>query len=132
MYVLFSAIAANFVAISAAMCFASNRHPAHKWRLANFGLLPQQNSNSKTRNCPILIIRELISMENKTLLAYLSALERIKEDQIFFPVIMETSDSKWHQAPAVKKLRSAFQPYYVSEVSYKEGINEIVNKWKLF
>ena len=64
--------------------------------------------------------------------ACLSALERIKEDEIFFLVIMETSDSKWHQAPAVKKSRSAFQPYYVSKASYKEAINEIVNKWKPF
>ena len=37
-----------------------------------------------------------------------------------------------YQAAAVKKLRSAFEPYYVSEMSHNEGTNEIVNKWKLF
>ena len=86
----------------------------------------------KPDNRPILVIRELNRMDDETLLECLRALEGVKEKKILFPVILETSDSKWDMVPAVKKSRSSFSLYYIAEMTYDEGLTEIVHRLKLF
>ena len=66
-------------------------------------MLPEQVGRNKTRNRPILLIREINNMDDGTLLSCLSALETAKENLILFPIIMETSDSKWDATAPVKK-----------------------------
>ena len=87
---------------------------------------------TKPENRPILVIRELNRMDNETLLECLSALEKVKQKKILFPVILETSDSKWDMVPAAKKSRSSFSLYYIAEMTYDEGLTEIVHRLKLF
>ena len=87
---------------------------------------------TKPENRPILVIRELNRMDDETLLECLSALEKVKQKKILFPVILETSDSKWDMVPAVKKSRSSFSLYYIAEMTYGEGLTEIVHRLKLF
>lgn len=42
------------------------------------------------------------------------------------------SDSKWDTTSAVKKSQSSFKRYYISDMSYNEGLIEVVDKLKLF
>ena len=64
---------------------------------------------------PILIVWELINLDNKTLSGCLRSMEKTKEGYMLFPVILETSDNQWFNAPAVKKCRASFEPYYVRD-----------------
>ena len=57
---------------------------------------------------PILIFRELINLDYKTLSGCLRSMEKIKEGYMLFPVILETSDNLWFKVPAVKKSRASF------------------------
>ena len=86
----------------------------------------------KPENRPILLIREINNLDNDTLLSCLSALETAKENLIMFPIIMETSDSTWDAVAAVKNSRSSFTRYYMQEMSYYEGLTEVVYRLKLF
>ena len=86
----------------------------------------------KPENRPILVIRELNRMDDETLLECLSALEKVKQKKILFPVILETSDSKWDMVPAVKKSCFSFSMYYIAEMTYNEGLTEIVHRLKFF
>ena len=86
----------------------------------------------KPDNRPILLIREFNKMDDSTLLSCLETLEKAKERHILFPIILETSDSKWDNTSAVKKSRLSFDLYYMSEMTYSEGLAEVVNRLKQF
>ena len=47
---------------------------------------------------PIMIIREVLNLSNASLYDCFHAME----GGILFPIIFETSDNLWYQAPAVK------------------------------
>ena len=49
-----------------------------------------------------------------------------------FPIILETSDSKWDTTSAVKKSLSSLKRYYIPEMTSDEGLTEVVNRLKLF
>ena len=75
---------------------------------------------------PILIIKEIVNMDHQCLQECMRSLEQAKEGKIHYPIILETSDNMWFNITAIKTSRSAFQTYYVSEMSYKEGYDDLV------
>lgn len=81
---------------------------------------------------PILIVRELINLDNKTLSACLRSMEKTKEGDMLFPVILETSDNLWFNVPAVKKSRASFEPYYVRDMTFEEGRYELVERMQMW
>ena len=87
---------------------------------------------TKIDNRPILIIKELHGMNDETMFECLRAFEKVKQENILFPAILETSDNKWNMVPAIKRSRSSFSLYYIEEMTYDEGLIEIVNRLKLF
>ena len=80
----------------------------------------------QTDHRPILIIKEIVNMDHQCLQECMRSLEQAKEGKIHYPIILETSDNMWFNITAIKKSRSAFQTYYVSEMSYKEGYDDLV------
>ena len=85
-YVLLSAIVATVAAIAATIVYFM--HPIDT-QLINgdwLTLICYLNKVTIVRpeNRPILIIRELVSMDNETLFACLSVLERIKENGSYY------------------------------------------------
>ena len=67
-------------------------------------------SSVRPTNQTILIIREIINLEKATLFECLKAMENYKEDQVNFPMILETSDFLWFEVPSVKKSCSLYEP----------------------
>ena len=55
-------------------------------------------------------------------------MDNYKEDQVYFPMILETSDFLWFEVPSVKKSCSSYEPYLIREMSFNEGIQEVVEK----
>ena len=89
-------------------------------------------AHEKPNARPILIIRELNSLEHNTLYQCFQAMERAKKGGILFPIILETADTLWFEVPAVKKLQISFEPYFVKEMTYDEGMDDLVDKMKIW
>ena len=53
-------------------------------------------------------------------------MENFKEDQVYFPMILETSDFLWFEVPAIQKSQSSYEPYLISEMSYNEGLQDYI------
>ena len=58
-------------------------------------------------------------------------MENYKEDQVNFPMILETSEFLWFEVPSVKKSHSSYEPYLMREISFNEGIQEMVERLKM-
>ena len=87
---------------------------------------------SSPNNRTLLIIRELINFEEGTLHEAMTAMEKFKENGVLFPIMLEISNFLLFKVPAIRKSRSSFHPYLVSEMNYKEGKEELVDCTKLF
>ena len=77
---------------------------------------------------PILIVRELSSLEHNTLNECFQVMERTKEGGILIPFILETSDMLWFEVSTVKKSRMSFEPYFIKEMTCGEAKEEFVDK----
>ena len=89
-------------------------------------------ATTQTDHKPILIIKEIVNMDHQCLQECMRSLEQAKEGRIHYPVILETSDNMRFNITALKKSRSAFQTYYVSEMSYEEGYDDLVNLFNMW
>ena len=89
-------------------------------------------ATTQTDHKPILIIKEIVNMDHHCLQECMRSLEQAKEGRIHYPVLLETSDNMWFNITAIKKSRSAFQTYYVSEMSYDEGHKDLVDSLKVW
>ena len=83
-------------------------------------------STKKPENRPILIICELINFHPDTLNECLRAMEKAKEDVVYLPIILETSDNLWSETLAFKRSSMSFSPYYMQEMSYEEGEQDLI------
>ena len=75
---------------------------------------------------PILILKEIVNMEPQCLKECMRSLEQVKEGKIYYPIIIETSDNMWFSTDTIKKSISVFQTYYISEMSYSDGYDDLV------
>ena len=81
---------------------------------------------------PILIVRELTNFNSESLQAFLRSLERMKQGDIYYPVLVESSDFQWaHESPVLKSTDS-FIMYHLQEMTYEEGLAEVVHKFKIW
>ena len=55
-----------------------------------------------------------------------------KAAEIKFPVIMETSNNLWMEKVHSDTSNSAFMFYYVKPMTYREGMQELVERYRLF
>lgn len=81
---------------------------------------------------PILVIREISNLDDDAKKECFAAVEKMKEDMMHFPVILESAYFSWLDASSVYKSRLSFCPYYVEEMSYSEISAEVVNIHKLW
>lgn len=81
---------------------------------------------------PILIIRDFDNFHEESLNGLLRSLESMKEKQIMFPVILETSNFFWLNKKPVVKSSMSFQWYFLNEMSFFEGVDHVVNQYKMW
>ena len=81
---------------------------------------------------PVVVVRELTNFNSESLLAFLRSLERMKQGEIHYPVLVESSDFNWaHELPVLKSSDS-FMIYHLQEMMYEEGLTEVVHKFKIW
>lgn len=84
------------------------------------------------QNRSVLIVREFMNMNEDDLLRLMKSLEKMKQKQVHFPVILETADFLWLDQSPVGKSSSSFEPYTVKPMSFEEGKKEIVERLKIW
>ena len=81
---------------------------------------------------PIVIVRELTNFNSESLQAFLRSLEQMKQGDIHYPVLVESSDFQWaHESPVVKS-RDSFMIYHLQEMTYEKGLAELVHKFRIW
>ena len=58
-------------------------------------------------------------------------MEKAKENEVYLPIILETSDNLGSKMLALKRYSLSFSPYYMQEMSYEEGEQNLI-KSRLF
>ena len=81
---------------------------------------------------PILIVREFANFDPNDLRSLFRPIERMKQGDVAFPIILETSDFLWFREPPVQKSSDSFKAYYLEEMSFDEGVKETVEKFKMW
>ena len=72
----------------------------YKMEIGNTCFFLNCTSTEILENRPILIIRELINFNPKTLQNCSRAMEKAKEKELYIPVILENSDNLWYEVVA--------------------------------
>ena len=81
---------------------------------------------------PVVVIHEISNLDDDAKKECFAAVEKMKENIMHFPMILETAYFSWLDASSVCKSRLSFCPYYVEEMSYSEIAAEVVDTHKLW
>ena len=85
---------------------------------------------------PVLIVRDIKNFQTDQLHKFFAILAQKKElegqEEIKFPIIMETPDNLWMEKVYSDTSNSAFKFYYVKPMTYREGMQDLVERYRVF
>ena len=89
-------------------------------------------SNCIPEHRPILIVCDFDNFLEDSLESLFKALEPMKQEQLSFPIILETSDFLWVHQRSFRKSSDSFLPYRLREMTFEDGRHELVDKYKMW
>lgn len=81
---------------------------------------------------PIVIVRELTNFDPRSLEDFLRSLERMKQGDIHYPVLVESSDFQWAYEFPVLRSSDSYMMYHLQAMTKKEVRSEVVHKFKIW